>query len=119
VDAGGVTGFGVDLPLLVGYRSDAELVQAWGGLRAGYEHVSGQILFAEPTAPAAELEADKVSAEALLGLGVGLSPIWVAVEIAVGYLHVEGELQPEGMPVSTAKVDGLAVTPAGAIIGRF
>ena len=119
VDAGGVTGFGADIPLLVGYRSDAELVQIWGGLRGSYEHLQGEVLFAEPTAPVAELEADEISAEALLGLGVGLSPIWVAVEIAVGYLHVEGELRPEGLPVSTAKVDGLAVTPAGAIIGRF
>jgi len=125
VDTGGVIGFGVDVPLLVGYRSDAELVQIWGGLRGGYEHVEGQVLFADPSIPAeeaqnaAELQADEISAEALLGLGVGLSPIWVAVEIAVGYAHVDGELRPRGLPPSAAQVDGVTVTPAGAIIGRF
>lgn len=119
VDTSGVKGFGFDVPLLAGYRSDADLVQLWGGLRGGYERISGEVLFADPAAPTAELDADKLSAEALLGLGVGLSPIWVAVEIAVGYLHVDGELRPEGLPASTAKVDGLTVTPAGAITARF
>ncbi len=119
VDTGGVTGFGADLPLLVGYRSDAELVQAWAGLRAGYEHIQGEVLFADQNQTSAQLEADEISGEALLGLSVGLSPISVAVEIAVGYLHMEGELRPEMLPVSTGKVDGLTVTPAGAIIGRF
>ncbi len=119
VDTGGVTGFGADLPLLVGYRSDAELVQIWAGLRGGYEHVQGEVLFADQNQTSAQLEADEISGEALLGLAVGLSPIWVAVEIAAGYLHVDGELRPEMLPVSTGKVDGVTVTPAGAIIGRF
>jgi hypothetical protein len=121
VDASGVTGFGADLPLLVGYRSDADLVQLWGGLRGSYELISGELLFTAPLASAemAELDATKFSAEALIGLGVGLSPIWVAVEVSAGYVHMDGELRPEGLPSAAGKVDGVTVTPAGAITGRF
>jgi hypothetical protein len=108
------------VPLIVGYRSDAELVQAWAGVRGTWEHVDGEVLFAGQDEPVvAELDADELSAEALLGLAVGLSPIWVAVEIAVGYAHIDGELRPVDLPASTGKVDGLTVTPGGAIIGRF
>ncbi len=121
VDASGILGYGVDLPLIVGYRSDGDIVQVWGGLRGGYEHTYGDVFYSDPNnaVVSAELKGDAYSAGGLVGLAVGLSPIWVAAEISATYLHISGKLAPESTPGGSADVDGLTVTPAGALIGRF
>ncbi len=118
VDPSGVSGWAISLPVLVGYRSDAELVQLWGGVRGRYERASGEVTFTAEQAPTSDLSAHAVSAEALVGLAVGLPPIWVAAEVSVGYLNVHGELSTSGSS-SSAGVDGVTVTPAGALIARF
>ena len=41
VDSAGASGWGLDVPVLVGYRSSASLVQVWGGIRGGFEHIGG------------------------------------------------------------------------------
>ena len=119
VDPSGVSGWAVSLPVVVGYRSDAELVQLWAGVRGRYEHASGEVLLAIEQNPSAELSAHAVSAEAILGLAVGLPPIWVAAEVSLGYLNVRGDLEPSGANPSSARVDGVTVSPAGALIARF
>jgi hypothetical protein len=119
VDPSGVSGWALSVPLLVGYRSDAELVQLWGGIRGRYERASGAVSFAAEQSLTADLSAHAVSGEALIGLAVGLPPIWVAAEVSVGYLNVHGELSRSGGAASSASVDGVTVTPAGALIARF
>jgi hypothetical protein len=119
VDPSGVSGWAISLPVIVGYRSDAELVQLWGGVRGRYERASGEVLLALEQNPSAELSAHAVSAEVLVGLAVGLPPIWVAAEVSVGYLNVQGDLEPSGGNRSSASVDGVTVSPAGALIARF
>ncbi len=120
VDASGLKGYGVDLPVIVGYRSDADLVQLWAGLRGGYEHVFGDVYYSEGTDQVtASVTGDGYSAGALLGLAVGLSPIWVAAEISAGYLHASGKYDRDFAAGGKADVDGVTVTPAGALIGRF
>jgi hypothetical protein len=119
IDPSGVSGWAVSLPVIVGYRSDAELVQVWGGLRGRYEHASGEVLLAVEQYPTAELSAHAISAEAIVGLAVGLPPIWVAAEVSVGYLNIHGDLEPMGGSANSASVDGVTVSPAGALIARF
>ena len=119
VDPSGVSGWAVSVPLMVGYRSDAELVQLWGGVRGRYERASGEILLAVEQDPSADLSAHGFSAEVLVGLAVGLPPLWVAAEVAVGYLNVHGDLTLSGAARSSAAVDGVTVSPAGALIARF
>ena len=121
IDTGAVSGFGVDVPVVVGYRSDGEIVQVWGGIRASYEQAGGEVLVAgAPENTRAELDATGISAQGLIGLAVGLRPVWVAAELGVGYLNVKGELSdPAGGPSSSARVDGVTLTPAGALMGRF
>jgi hypothetical protein len=118
VDASDVSGWAVSVPLLVGYRSDAELIQLWGGVRGRYERARGEVLFAGARTPSAELSAHALSAEGLVGLAVGLPPIWVAAEVSVGYLNVRGELSSKGS-ASSGSADGVTVSPAGALIARF
>jgi hypothetical protein len=109
-------GFGLDVPVLVGYRSDASLVQAWVGLRGGYESISGSL---DPDELGRferhEFDAQRLYGGGLFGLAVGVHPLRVAVELGLSYFEVSGSTpaSPE------TKAQGLALTPAGALIGHF
>lgn len=119
VDTSGVSGWAVSLPVLVGYRSDAELVQVWGGVRGRYEHANGEVGLALESSPSAEISGRGISAQALVGLAVGLPPIWVAAEVSVGYLDIKGDFEPASGPSTSASLGGMTVSPAGALLVRF
>jgi hypothetical protein len=131
VDASGAYGFGFQLPVLVGYRSDAEVVQAWGGVIGTYEQAMGTVVLtrapAEPPDPTepdddnvdeAELDAHRFSGAAVLGLAVGIQPIWVAVELTGRYFSLEGNLK-DGTTTARGELTGFSLEPAAAIMGRF
>jgi hypothetical protein len=128
VDASGAYGFGVSVPVIVGYRSDAELVQAWGGVVAGFEQAMGPVVFAHPwevtpgddvpDVTQAKLDAHRFSGAALVGLAVGIQPIWVAVEISGRYFSIDGTMRG-GSAVAKGDLTGVSIEPAGAILGRF
>ena len=119
-------GYGFDVPVLVGWRSAASVVEGWLGARGGVEHVGGDL----PLAPGGEEPPGKASFGAtrwygggLVGAALGLSPITVAVELDVAYQSVTGtasfpaEAGPPGRRDGSAS--GLTLSPAGAIIGKF
>ena len=117
-------GFGFDVPIIVGWRSSASVVQAWAGARAGFERVSGDLALAPlDRAPSASVTATRWWGGGLVGAAVGLPPVMVAVEFDIAYHAVSGTAafpEPGGPPPSRAvSVTGLTVAPAGAIIGKF
>ncbi|HEX5101194.1 MAG TPA: hypothetical protein VFV94_16900 [Polyangiaceae bacterium] len=128
VDSNGAYGFGVSVPVIVGYRSDAELVQAWGGVVAGFEQAMGDVVLAKPweVTPSDEvpdiletkLDAHRFSGAVLVGLAVGIQPIWVAVEISGRYFSIDGTMRG-GSTVAKGDFTGVSIEPAGAILGRF
>ena len=109
-------GFGLDVPILFGYHTDAELISVWAGARAQYDHWSGNMSL-DPN-PAFTLSAQRFAAGPVLGLAVGLSPLWVAAELELDYAHVTGSLDRPGSHYD-AQIDGLSVHPAGALITKF
>ncbi|MET0791496.1 MAG: hypothetical protein ABW061_08235 [Polyangiaceae bacterium] len=109
-------GFGLDLPLLYGYRTDADLISLWAGLRASLDHWSGEVSLDEQKPFA--LRANRLAAGPVLGLAIGLPPLWVAAEVEVDYAHITGSLDRPGARYD-ANVDGWSVHPAGALIGKF
>jgi hypothetical protein len=120
LDAGDVSGFGFDVPVIVGIRSDAELFQLWVGARGGYERLSGELLMAlDPgrEVETASLRASRWYLGGLLGIAVGVRPIWVALELDANYQRFEGELDRAG--VSSAKLEGVTLTPTGAVMAKF
>jgi len=121
VDASGVTGWGLDVPIIAGYRSDAELVQIWGGIRGGYERIFGELLLRASLDPqeesAADLSAHRWFAGGLVGLAVGVRPLWVGVELDFAYQRFGGELEWAG--TRTVAVEGFTLAPTGALIGKF
>ncbi len=42
-DLSGAHGVGVDLPILFGYRTDADVISVWAGLRGSFDHWSGKV----------------------------------------------------------------------------
>ncbi len=109
-------GLGLDVPILFGYRTDADLISVWAGARAQYDHWSGNVTL-DPN-PALSLSAQRFAVGPVLGLSVGLSPLWVAAELELDYAHVTGTLDRPGAHYD-AQIDGLSVHPAGALIAKF
>jgi hypothetical protein len=131
VDANGAYGFGFHVPVLVGYRSDAELVQTWAGLVGTFEQAYGPVVIADDTpddpndpldpsdeADEADLNAHRISGAVVVGLAVGIDPIWVAIELTGRYFSLDGSLRNTDMHTH-GELSGLSIEPAGAVIGRF
>jgi hypothetical protein len=115
-DLNRANGFGVDVPLLFGFRSDADLLSVWGGARFGYDHWAGKVTLDEQSS--FTLSAGRASAGPVVGLAVGVTPFWVAAELELDYAHVTGSLDRPGSHYE-AQVSGWSVHPAGALIAKF
>lgn len=115
-DLSGAHGVGVDLPILLGYRSDADLLSVWGGLRGSYDHWSGSVSL-DPS-PAFELSASRVAVGPIIGMSVGLPPFWVTAELELDYAHASGSLERPGTRYD-AQLNGWSARPAGALVAKF
>lgn len=115
-----LSGYGLELPVLFGYRSDADVVKAWVGLRGGLERDSANLsLVVTPdTALATTGDARRYWGGGLVGFSVGLAPIEVRVEVSGAYQTVHGSLSTEDGKVS-ASVAGWSLTPAMAISAKL
>jgi hypothetical protein len=113
-------GYGFELPVLFGYRSSADVVKLWTGLRAGVERDGYVVKLVESPADAwsADAEATRWWTGGLVGFSVGLAPIEVRAELDVAYQSVHGELMT-GQGKLTASVSGVSLTPAMAISAKF
>ncbi len=122
LDASGVSGWGADVPILVGWRSDPALMQIWGGVRGGYERVLGDVILRVDPDPSLEqtasFDASRWYGAGLIGLMVSIDPVWVAVELSTAFGRAEGELDVGASHV-TGKATALSLSPAAAIGGRF
>jgi len=118
-------GFGFDLPILVGWRSAASVVQAWAGVRAGFERVAGDLPISASVAENAEsrLRANRFWGGGLVGAAIGLEPFWVALELDVAYSSISASASfppAAGTPAERdASLTGWSLAPTGAIIGKF
>lgn len=111
--ASGVYGGGFDVPVLFGWRSSADLYAAWAGVRAGGELFSGQldnVTDPEPT----EASGRHLFAGGTLGLRAGLRHVYGVAEVLVAYHAASGTLG--GAAVT---LEGVSVTPAGALVVSF
>jgi hypothetical protein len=122
-----VLGFGVDLPILFGWQSRGDIVSAWLGVRPGYEGLGNLGVQSDPRAeaPAATLaDAYQVTAGGLVGLGVGMDPVWIALELQATQHWVQASERIEdtaGGPdlELDAHFRAFSLAPAGALLVRF
>jgi hypothetical protein len=112
-----LSGYGFDVPALVGWQSDAGVLSLWGGARGGMEALSTEV-YVEPgpmmVAVRPSLPLLHGYAGGVAGLAMGLRHVHVAFELDVFYHWVGGDLDG-----SSIKVRGVTLTPAGALIFTF
>ncbi len=117
-ELGKAYGGGADVPILLGWKSDAELYSVWFGPRAGFELLHGDALESafvtggrdEPVA----FEGKHYWFGGLFGFKVGFRTIHVALEVDAAYHLANGTFGDEGE--QAASLGGLTVTPSGALI---
>lgn len=111
------TGWGVDVPVLFGWQSSAEVVWWWTGARGGYEKLRGEVGYEAP-APAqsivGDIDGERVYVVGLMGLAVGFRHLHAAIEVQGGYQQAKGKLWGTEVDVS-----GATVSPSAALIGKF
>lgn len=115
-----VSGYGLELPVLFGYRSSADVVKLWTGVRAGFERDSANVraTLAPDTLVGTTGKATRFWGGGLVGFSVGLAPIEIRVEMNAAYQTVHGSLVTEDGEVS-ADVAGWSLTPAMAISAKL
>jgi hypothetical protein len=108
------------------------LIQAWFGVRTGFERLTGEFRYeldsapaiapgsAEPASPVhhVEVTASRWYAGGLLGLAIGVHPLRVVMELDGAFQHLNGELRG---PSERSKLglSGFTLAPAGALVGEF
>jgi hypothetical protein len=114
VDLGRVHGWGADVPLLLGYSSEAGLYSLWLGARGGWEHIDGGDVGTDAAIGPIAIEAARAWGGGLVGLAVGFRHVHVAMELDVCYASVAGEYAG-----THAEVAGWTLAPAAALWWEF
>jgi hypothetical protein len=116
IDNANLLGIGADVPVLLGWHSTAGLYYFWVGARVQYEHDTIQPRSKESPSTMADLVGDRVGVSGLVGIAIGFRHVHVALELEAGYAYLTGSF---GGVQYTARVDGLVLTPASALLWDF
>jgi hypothetical protein len=103
--------YGVDVPLLVGWRSDAGIVSLWGGARGGLARVEAP---GSTGAGSSDLALTHWRAGAVAGLTMGFRYLHVALELETAYHGLKGTSGD-----AKVEVNGFTLTPAGGLLVTF
>jgi hypothetical protein len=114
VDLGALSGYGADLPILVGWESTSALYSIWFGARGGFERVTLETLSSEPRDNPIQLAATRGYGGAVVGLATGFNHVHVAIEAQAAYQYVDGRYNGNAVSVS-----GITITPATALWWTF
>jgi hypothetical protein len=119
------SGWGADIPILLGYQPLDGFVDVWMGARMGFEHISGdlQSQVDDSTSPTFDAEGNRLWAGLLAGFSLGIPPLWLRFELAGTYHHLWGEVTSGGVepvpPFGEVSTGGWSLAPSGAILGKF
>ncbi len=117
------TGWGADLPLLVGYEGFNGFFELWLGARAGIERVSGELRLGGEGIRTADAEGTRWWVGNVAGFSLGLPPLWFRFELATTLHQLSGSLranEPDsGLTFADLDAAGWSFAPSGAIVGKF
>jgi hypothetical protein len=119
VDLSDLKGYGVDVPLLMGYRSTGGLYMVWFGVRGGWEHDAIAEVTSETKAvtlgvPPVGLTADRYWGGGVLGAATGFRHVHVALELDAQVEYVTGQFGG-----TSSSVTGAAIVPSTAVWFEF
>jgi hypothetical protein len=108
-------GFGADIPLVLGWESDAGIYKGWLGARGAFERVEVELLRSASSAAslvpvATRLEGNRFLAGGIVGFAIGFRHVHVAMEMSLDYQSVTGTHNG-----TAATVSSLTTTPATAL----
>jgi len=109
-----VFGGGLDVPVLLGYRSTSDLYAAWIGPRLGAELLTGQVDPLVPSPGLADLRGHQLHAGAVAGVRVGFRHVHAAMELSVDYHRAAGRIGATDVQVGL-----LAITPGAGMVLSF
>lgn len=112
----GAGGFGLDIPVVIGWQSRGQIIALWAGIVVGLDQLSARL---EPSR--ADVAIVRRYGAGLLGLSAGLEPIRVRAELAANYSSGRAEVRglgggPDPRPVA---LRGFSLAPAAAIAFEF
>jgi hypothetical protein len=119
------TGWGADIPVLVGHQWIGGLFEVWAGARAGHERLSGDLRTntVDPALPESSVRGSRWWAGALAGFAVGVPPLWLRFELATTHHRISGALKtPANQPAldfGELNASAWTLAPSGAIVGKF
>lgn len=119
LDTSGARALAFDVPVILGWRSSADIARIWFGLRPTYEHAYGTLSLAGPTTTSqVDFNANVMTFGGLAGLAMGLRPLFIALELSVGESIARGSMSgsPGVVAGGSASLSALTVTPAAALI---
>ena len=111
------SGYGFDVPLLVGWRSTAGVVSLWAGPRGGIETIGAEVTQPGGTGfPVLVTDVDLLRhyVGGVVGMAMGFRHVHVALELNVLYQAVSGKMLDMNV-----QVDGLTLSPAGGLLFTF
>jgi hypothetical protein len=108
-------GWGVDLPVLLGWQDKTGIVTVWAGPRGGFEKIAAALTLPMDTpARTGDLSAQRWYVGPVTGLAIGFRHVHAAAEIAAYYQNVRATAL--GFSV---KANGVALVPAAALNVSF
>jgi hypothetical protein len=109
------SGYGFDVPLLIGWRSDAGVVSVWGGARGGLETIGATMTGAgSPMILLTDVDFLRRYVGGVAGLTMGFRHVHVALELNVLYQAVSGTVLDVDV-----RLDGVTLSPAGGLVFTF
>ncbi len=118
VNLSDLKGWGVDVPVIVGYEATGGLYMIWLGARGGWEHDTIGTLTSEPgpglDTPPTGLTADRFWGGGVVGAATGFRHLHAAIEVDASYESINGSFGG-----TTVTVSGVAIVPAGALWWDF
>ncbi|XXX75755.1 hypothetical protein WMF30_49705 [Sorangium sp. So ce134] len=116
-ERGDVYGAGIDVPLLLGFRSDADLYALWFGPRLGLELLGGEVRLpagSDPRGSLVDASGQHLRLGFVLGVRAGFRHVHVALEATATYHYATGEIA--GVPVA---IEQGTVAPGGGLTVTF
>lgn len=111
-----VRGYGLAVPVLLGWQSDANLVIAYAGALVGYERVTAKILYEKPGSNTVtrDMVLGRLHVTGTLGLGVGFRRVRAIVELGIRRDTIDARIGDQSKTVGI-----LSLTPAFAFGVNF
>ncbi len=118
-------GWGLDLPVLLGYRLLDGFGDVWLGPRLGFERLAGdvRVVDSEPGFYELDVSGSRLWAGLLGGFSLGIPPVWIRFELTATYHRLSGELKSadpdRALDFDQIEASGWTFSPSGALVGKF